>query len=148
MSGMTRQGGVRTPNTQKKPERRPSHKSNGQLQQNPRRPLPGHTARSHRVREAFEDLLRLELRRNHLREHPYSIRQLKIRAAAQLQSLQSHFADFAREYGRLAPTSRSPLRRHISTWVELAAFVAQPEIVWLRHYLVSERRGRRARRGI
>ena len=96
----------------------------------------------------LEDLVRLELRRNHARHRRFSMRQIKARAAAQLQSLQSHFITFYDEYAKLAPTSRSSLRRHISTWVELAAFAAQPELVWLRHYMLHERRGRPAPRGV
>lgn len=116
---------------------RQTARANGTIRREHRSPLPGNTARPHRVREALHDLYILELKRNLKRSRKLSARQLLLLAAAQLQVLQSRFAGFLSAYQALKPTSRTPVAWKVKRWVEVCAFLALPEVQWLRHYLLD-----------
>jgi len=116
---------------------RDTARANGEIRRDHRRPLPGNTARPHRVREALHDLYILELRRNHKRPRKLSARQLMLLAAAQLEVLQSKFRGLLGDYKRLAPTSRTPVAHKVKRWVEVRAVLALPEVAWLKHYMLG-----------
>ena len=117
--------------------RQSAARANGTIRRDNRSPLPGNTARPHRVREALHDLYIQELRRNRRRPHKLSAMQLMLLAAAQLQVLQSRFRGFLAAYERLKPTSRTPVAWKVKRWVEVRAFLALPELQWLRHYMLG-----------
>ena len=123
-------------------------RSNIKMKRRHRMRLPGWTARRERIRDVLYELVRRELRRNALRQQPYSLTQVKLIAVAQLQALQAAFVDFGRVWAAYGMTSWAPKRKYLAREAELAAALAQPEMRALATYMLAEPGGRPAQRGL